>query len=261
MWPRVGGGRLCRPHPLCPQTASWEASRRQKGASTVRPWELVTRLLENMPRDKTMVWPTKGGAGRGFASPDRGGPLPPTAHQECKKPEGRQKAMQDRGIARKGTPANAMSQTGGSLSRENETKPENGCSVSPSAVHSSPELSPAHLHFYCALHQVQTGRSQTTETSLRQLRNAHGKRMNTTDFNTWVTGAAASQCVTPSSVRQFGGLYGGGDPTPLRRGGGGAFVDPNPAPGSAPVTWVLWSFRDTTFEFQIYVIVPHRRRE
>ena len=41
------------------------------------------------------------------------------------------------------------------------------------------------------------------------------------------TGAAASQCVTPRGVRQFGGLWGGGGtPTPLRRGGG----DPSPPP-------------------------------
>ena len=35
------------------------------------------------------------------------------------------------------------------------------------------------------------------------------------------TGGAASQCVTPRGVRQFGGLYGeGGDPSP-------PLVDPN----------------------------------
>ena len=28
------------------------------------------------------------------------------------------------------------------------------------------------------------------------------------------TGAAASQCVTPRGVRQFGGLWGGGTPPP-----------------------------------------------
>ena len=49
------------------------------------------------------------------------------------------------------------------------------------------------------------------------------------------TGAAASQCVTPRGVRQFGGLWGGGgDPHPPPKGGGGPLppplVDPNPAP-------------------------------
>ena len=53
------------------------------------------------------------------------------------------------------------------------------------------------------------------------------------------TGAAASQCVTPRGVRQFGGLWGGGGTPPPSEGGGGTpppFVDPNPAPfPSGPV--------------------------
>ena len=40
-----------------------------------------------------------------------------------------------------------------------------------------------------------------------------------------VTGAGASQCVTPRGVRQFGGLQGGGGPPPPSEGGGG---DPTP---------------------------------
>ena len=67
------------------------------------------------------------------------------------------------------------------------------------------------------------GRREALACTREQRSNKEGKVYSgfTLVFPGFSTGAAASQCVTPRSVRQLGGLWGGGGGQPPPKGGGG----------------------------------------